>query len=285
MKIIRRNAPEAVFRVRLVAGGIMSNKLPYLPCWFALWWLAGSLTALAGPPFATDDPAPVDYQHWEFYIASQHVKTFDGWSGTAPHIELNYGVVSNVQLHLIAPLAYDAPSGGGTHYGYGDTELGVKFRFLQETERLPQVGIFPLLEIPTGSESDGLGGGQVQAFLPLWLQKSFGDWTIYGGGGYGINPGAGNENWSFGGVVVQRQVVKNVLLGAEIYHRTTMETGGRGDTAFNLGTVIDFTGHQHLLFSAGRSIDGPTDFQLYIAYQFTFGPEFFHSPGNGSGHR
>jgi hypothetical protein len=41
--------------------------------------------------------------------------------------------------------------------------------------------------------------------------------------------------------------------------------------------VNDFTRHQHLLFSAGRSIDGPTDFQVYIAWQFTFGPEFFHS--------
>ena len=58
---------------------------------------------------------------------------------------------------------------------------------------------------------------------------------------------------------------KKFLLGGEIYNRTTMTTGGRDDTAFNLGTVIDFTGHQHLLFSAGRSIDGPTDFQCYIA--------------------
>jgi len=121
----------------------------------------------------TDDPEPVAYQHWELYLASQHFETADGWSGTAPHIELNYGVVTNVQLHLIAPMAYDAPSGGSTHYGYGDTELGVKFRFIQETEHLPQVGIFPLLEIPTGSKSDGLGSGQVQAFLPLWLQ----DWS------------------------------------------------------------------------------------------------------------
>lgn len=239
----------------------------------------GSLTAQAGPPFVTDDPEPVDYRQWEFYIASQHAETSDGWSGTAPHLELNYGVVTNVQLHLIAPLVYDAPSGGSSHYGYGDTELGVKFRFFQETEHLPQAAIFPLLEIPTGNASEGLGSGHVQAFLPLWLQKDFGDWTVYGGGGYGINSGMGNENWGFGGVVVQRQVTKNVLLGAEVYHRTTMTTGGRDDTAFNVGTVIDFTEHQHLLFSAGRSIDGPTDFQCYIAYQFTFGPEFFHSLG------
>jgi hypothetical protein len=263
----------------------ISKKSPGLLRLFAVWWLACPFTVLAGPPFLTDDPEPVDYQHWEFYIASQHTETADGWSGTAPHIELNYGVVPNVQLHLIAPLAYDAPSGGSTHYGYGDTELGVKFRFIQETEHLPQVGIFPLLEVPTGSERDGLGSGHVQTFLPLWLQKSFGAWTIYGGGGYGINPGTGNENWGFGGVVVQRQVTKSVLLGAEIYHRTTMEAGARDDTVFNIGTVVDFTEHQHLLFSAGRSIDGPTDFQVYVAYQFTFGPEFFNSLGNWFGHR
>lgn len=260
----------------------MSKKVSGL---LAALLFGGLLTALAGPPFLTDDPEPVDYEHWEFYIASQHTETGDGWSGTAPHIELNYGVVPNVQLHLIAPLAYDTPNGGRTHYGYGDTELGVKFRFIQETEHFPQIGIFPLLELPTGSESDGLGIGHVQAFLPVWLQKSFGDWTVYGGGGYGINPGAGNENWGFCGVVVQRHVTKNVLLGAEVYHRTTMETGGRSDTAFNLGTVIDFTEHQHLLFSAGRSIDGPTDFQVYFAYQFTFGPEMFHSLDNRFSHQ
>ncbi len=235
---------------------------------------------LAGPPFVTDDPEPVDYQHWEFYIASQHTQTSDGWSGTAPHIELNYGVITNVQLHLIAPLAYNAPKNGAVQYGYGDTELGVKFRFIQETSYFPQVGIFPQLEVPTGDSVRGLGSGQWQAFLPLWLQKGFGHWTIYGGGGYGINPGSRNRNWGFGGAVLQYQVLNNVLVGGEIYHHTSVEVGGQGDTAFNLGTVIDFTEHQHLLLSAGRSIDGPTDFQAYIAWQFTFGPELFHSLAN-----
>ena len=68
-------------------------------------------------------------------------------------------------------------------------------------------------------------------------------------------------------------------------HRTPLTAGGRADTSFNLGTVMDFTEHQHLLFSAGRSLDGPADFQVYVAWQFTFGPEFFHATGNGFGHR
>jgi hypothetical protein len=262
----------------------MRNMIKYLFCWCALGLLAWPLAALAGPPFVTDDPQPVDYQHWEFYIASQHTGTSDGWAGTAPHLELNYGIITNVQLHLITPLAYAAPSAGGSHYGYGDTELGVKIRFLQESDRLPEAGVFPLLEIPTGSQPNGLGTGRLHAFLPLWLQKDFGDWSVYGGGGYGINHGPGNENWGFVGAVLQKQVTKNILLGGEIYHSTSQTAGGRDDNAFNLGTVIDFTEHQHLLFSAGRSLSGPTEFQCYIAYQFTFGPELFHSIGHWFGH-
>jgi hypothetical protein len=234
--------------------------------------LAGPVGLVAGPPFITDDPEPVEYQHWEWYLASQNFKTTDGWSGTAPHLEVNYGAISNVQLHLIAPLAFDSPAHGAGHWGLGDLELGVKYRFVQETERMPQIGTFPLLEVPTGSAVEGLGSGHVQAFLPLWAQKSFGKWTIYGGGGYGINAGAGNRDWGYAGVVAQNQVMKNLLLGGEVYHRTPMQVGEQADTAFNLGAVFDFSERHHVMFSAGRSIDGPTEFQVYIAYQFTFGP-------------
>ena len=259
-----------------------------------LWRVVALLFALAtgetraGPPFLTDDPDTVEYQHWELYLASEDFKTGRDWSGTAPHLELNYGVVTNVQLHLIAPLAYDVPPAGAAHYGYGDSELGVKFRFIQETELWPQVGIFPLLEVPTGSAAANLGNGSLQAFLPLWLQKSWGSWTAYGGAGYGINSGPGNQDWQFAGAVVQKQVFTNVLIGLEIYHRTAQLSGApgipaagttsaRSDTAFNLGTVVDFSEARHLLFSVGRSIHGPTGFQCYLAYQFTFDNSVFKS--------
>lgn len=238
--------------------------------WAALQ-LGYALPVLAGPPFLTDDPQPVEYRHGELYIASQHAETAGGWSGTAPHFELNYGIAPEAQLHLVAPLAYDVPSSGRAQYGCGDTELGVKYRFLQETDTCPQAAVFPLIEAPTGSESDGLGSGHMQAVLPIWLQKSVGEWTVFGGGGYGINPGPGNDNWGFGGVAAQRQVTKSLSLGSEVWHRTAMETGGRDDTLFNVGTMLDFTEQQHLLLSAGRSVDGPTRFLLYFAYQFTFG--------------
>ncbi len=241
-----------------------------------VWLVLFPVPTWAGPPFLTDDPQTVDFQHWEFYLASMDFRTRDGWSGDGPHVEINYGVVPNVQLHVIAPLAYDAPKDGPSHYGYGDTELGVKFRFVQEARNLPMVGIFPLLEVPSGSAREGLGTGRVHALLPVWLQKTWGTWTAYGGGGYGINPGPGLQNYGFVGMVLQKQVLKPLLVGVEVYHQTASEADGRGDTAFNVGTVYDFSEDHHLLFSAGRSINGPTNFQCYFAYQWTFDNSVFH---------
>ena len=139
-------------------------------------------------------------------------------SGTAPHFELNYGVVPDVQLHLITPLAYDVPPAGSARYGLGDIELGVKYRFIHQTNNLPDVAIFPLLEVPDGSAKDNLGNQHLQAYLPVWLQKDWGSLTIYGGGGYGVNSFSGYQNWGFVGAVLQKQVLSNVAIGAEVYH-------------------------------------------------------------------
>lgn len=247
--------------------------------WAALCLAAAILaanTALAGPPFVTDDPEPVDYQHWEFYIASMQSKYGGDWSGTSPHIEVNYGAVPNLQLHVIAPVAYDSPPQGATQVGMGDLELGAKYRFVQETNGWPQIGVFPLVELPVGSERENLGTGHLQTFLPLWIQKSWGSWTAYGGGGYGINSLSGRDNWGFVGGVLQKQVLTNLLIGAEVFHQTTYQTDFPNQgTAFNIGLVYDFNDNNHLLFSAGRSIDGPIDFQCYIAWQFTFDNSIF----------
>jgi hypothetical protein len=129
-------------------------------------------SASGGPPFITDDPQPVDHKHWEFYLAHTYTHDKNGISGTAPHLELNYGVMPNAQLHILAPLAYNKPKGRAAQYGFGDLEVGVKYRFVQETDTHPMIGIFPLVHLPTGEENRGLGNGDAQFFLPIWLQKS-----------------------------------------------------------------------------------------------------------------
>jgi len=218
----------------------------------------------------TDDPEPVKYHHWELYLATQREVTPDGATGTAPHLEVNFGAAPNLQLHFIAPLAYAHPKGGSTAYGPGDVELGAKLRFVEESEGMPMVGAFPLVELPAGSEPRGLGSGHVRVFIPLWLQKSFGSWTTYGGGGYWVNPGTGNRNYWYVGWQAQRQLSKLATVGGEVFYTTADRVGGDGNLRFNAGLVLDFTDLHHLLLSAGRSISGDTLFQGYLSYQLTF---------------
>jgi hypothetical protein len=92
------------------------------------------------------------------------------------------------------------------------------------------VGTFPILLVPTGNEDKGLGSGEAQVFLPLWLQKRWGPWKTCGGGGYWINPGTGNKNYWFFGWEVQRDMSQYLTLGGEVFHETSSEVSGESNT-------------------------------------------------------
>ena len=231
--------------------------------------------ARAGPPFLTDDPETVEPGHWEVYGFSAGTQVQDDSAGVLAGTEVNYGAAPNLQLHMIVPLAYDDPKGGSQQIGVGDVELGAKVRLVNpgENDWFPQVGVFPLVELPTGDSNRGLGAGKTRVYLPVWLQKDFGDWTTYGGGGYWINPGAGNKNYWFAGWLLQRQITKQFALGAEAFHDTATTDGGRDSSGFNVGGVYDINEHYHLLFSAGRGLQDVRDsnqFSYYLALQNTF---------------
>jgi hypothetical protein len=224
----------------------------------------------AGPPYVTDDPETVEFLHWEIYLATQDELTPGGATGTAPQLEVNFGAAPNLQLHLIAPLAYARPARGPAAYGPGDVELGAKLRLVEEGQGMPMVGVFPLVELPAGSEPNGLGTGHVRVFIPLWLQKSFGPWTTYGGGGYWVNPGPGNQNYWYVGWQAQRRLSELATVGGEVYYTTADRIGGDANLRFNVGLVLDITDHHHVLLSAGRSLAGDSRFQGYLSYQLTF---------------
>ena len=96
--------------------------------------LACAAPAHAGPPFQTDDPDPVEFRHFEMYAFELSDGTGSNAGGTSlalPAYEVNYGIVPNVQLHLVLPLAtVFPPANGPTSFGLGDTELGAKVRLL-----------------------------------------------------------------------------------------------------------------------------------------------------------
>jgi hypothetical protein len=134
--------------------------------------------AAAGPPFLTDDPEPVDLGHWEVIGFSMGTVVRGDSAGTLPGVEVNYGALPGLQLHVKVPVSFNSQSVTGTESGYGDTEFGAKYRFINpgEDDWWPQVAVYPAVDLRTGNVPRGLGTGATHMFLPLWMQEDF--WQV-----------------------------------------------------------------------------------------------------------
>ena len=186
-------------------------------------------------------------------------------------MEFNYGVLADTQVHLVIPYAYDRSANPPSQGGLGDLEVGLKFRFVKETDTLPQVGLFPLVEIPTGDADKGLGAGYTQVYLPVWIQKSWGPWATYGGYGWWRNPGLGNRNWTYAGWLLQRDLGEHLTLGIEAFHNSAMTLDTQPSNGFNAGGQVNLSEKHHLLFSVGRNVSGERQTFFYVGYQLTTG--------------
>jgi len=228
---------------------------------------AGGL-AIAGPPYVTDDPEPTDPGHWEIYDFVSGARAEGRATGQAG-LDINYGGARNLQLTLVLPADYQT----GVAAGLGEVELAAKYRFLRQAPGswLPDMAFFPRLITPTAPRR--LGGGQTGAFLPLWAEKDFGPWSVFGGGGYDINPGPGNRDFWQGGLTVTRAVAGRWSLGVEVYHQTAMTIGGAGFTGLNAGMIYRISKYWSFLTAAGPGVQNPRQggqFDVYLALEATY---------------
>jgi hypothetical protein len=264
---------------------------------FLVFALAASrLQAQAGPPFQTDDPTPVDYGHYEFYVFGMVDGTPVEIDPTGPAFEFNWGAVPTVQLHAILPLGAAiplnnpvyAPSGTGpSAFGLTDMELGLKWGFIKQTPHRPQIGSFTMLELPTGNFDKGLGVGRVWYKLPLWIEKEFGPWSLVGGAGYTLVHQTGFSSYPYGGFLVKRELGERLELSIESFSH-----GSEGPAAAQTqaSTMIDAGGYYHfkspglqLLFAYGHSIAGQTENYGYLGLYKTWGKDKDKGGGGDSG--
>jgi hypothetical protein len=185
-----------------------------------------------------------------------------------------------VQLHAVLPFAAIVPVNQGADaapsaFGLTDMEFGVKVAFFKETKKTPQIGMFPMFEVPTGDSSKGLGVGKTWYKVPLWLQKQIGPWTLDGGGGYVLNSQEGYKNYPYGGFLLKKELNKKWELAAEVFGH-----GGEGPGIpyARRATLIDAGGYYHfkqdglqLLFSYGHSVAGEGENYAYLGLYKTWG--------------
>ena len=225
--------------------------------------------AHAGPPFLTDDPEPTETGHWEIYAPLFEAEGSGNDVQGSFGAEINYGPVNDVQLTVGLPLAYTHDASGWTS-GAGDLAASVKYRFYHDEAAGAQIAAFPGITLPTASK--GLGAGHVTALLPIWAQRDFGKWSVFGGGGYAINPGAGNRNYWTGGIALTRQFGEKLLVGLEADRQGADVVGGHATTNLGLGGIYDLPGPFRMLASGGPTFEdrGGRSFHAFAALGIDF---------------
>ena len=227
--------------------------------------------AWAGPPYVTDDPEPTDTGHWEIYAYTQATRAGSEALGEQG-LDINYGAAKDLQLTAVLPEESDAGA-GQVRGGFGDIQLAAKYKIIHQDDKgwLPDVSLFPRIFVPTSTRY--FGDGRTQFFLPVWAEKDWGEWSMFGGGGYTFNPGAGNRNYWWEGVALTRKLTDKFSLGAEVYQQGSDTVTHKDLTGIGPGFTWQVLEHYALIGSGGPALQNQTREQqgfYYLAVLVTY---------------
>jgi hypothetical protein len=163
------------------------------------------------------------------------------------------GLTQNLDLHYAAgDYLGILNSASPAQRGFGDTWLGLKYRFLKQTVKRPSLGVFYQAKVPTGDALLGLGSGQVDHLTALLVSKDVRKFhfdfnvipTFVGrpvGGGYDHNVGFA---WS-----TSLPVSKKFSLVTEPYGYTALNSATPGYASVMAG--ITYQARRRMFFDTG----------------------------------
>lgn len=232
--------------------------------WTVLLGTGLGAVAFGQQPFYTDDADVTTRHRFHLEISNQQSwlqrSALPALRQNTTVFQLNYGVTSNFELGMDAPLIFLSQQQTPLTVGHGDFNITFKLRLRPERPESPMPGITLscAIETPTGSVRKQLGSGIADYGCNSVLQKLIGFWTLR------VNNGAifsGNTLTGLvglrakgfvynGGGSITRDVTSRLLLGVEIngsaarqgtvLGKTVMQTQFGGKFAVQDSMTLDF---------------------------------------------
>jgi hypothetical protein len=234
--------------------------------------LTGNACAQGGPPMITDDTETVPKHHFEINTAYTMERGSDGTLFGVPDVDFNYGLNKRMQLRIEIPWVLLHNNGQPSLNGIGNTNIAVRWRFRDETEKQRiAISMYPAFEFNTSQSSvrRGLVDKGPSFLMPIQWQTQVGKFGINGDVGYRFQRG---QDEMIYGVVVGREINKRVELMGEWHGEGPTNRVNQHAEVYNFGTRIGMTKHTTFLFSAGSSLRRNFDpkFIMYAGVQVTF---------------
>ena len=220
----------------------------------------------------TDDTETVPKGHWEINSAFTIEQGADGRLFGAPLLDINYGLSKNMQLKVEIPWLVLHNNGQRSVSGLGNTNIGVRWRFRDETEQHRiALSIYPAFEFnnPGPSVRRGLVDKGPEFLMPLQWQTKIGKFGVNGDVGYRFKRGVDEVIY---GVVVGKELNQRIEALAEVHATGPRQHLSEHQTVYNLGSRVKLTNHANLIMSAGKSMVHGRDprFIGYAGIQWNF---------------
>ena len=229
--------------------------------------------AQSSPPLLTNNPGTPGSGRWEINIGFAMERLHHETLYEAPILDINYGLGERVQLKYEIPWVFLNEKGTGTINGLGNSEIGLKYRFLDEKPHGVSMSIYPQLSFnnPTSSADRGLVDPGMKLILPLQMVRHVGPLGLNLEIGYSSIEHAADE-WLYGLAAAWPLAERFELLGE--VNGTAVRDFRSDVLVFNIGGLLRVHEKINLLFSAGRSfrISDSTETKLlgFAGLQFAF---------------
>jgi len=248
---------------------------------FLILLVFGLQTNTLADQYLTDSPKTMEYEQGAADLYCDLTKIKKAYALRAPGFEASIGVMTDFQVRINIPAVISITHGQSTTYGYGDLDIGFKYRFIHETDTMPQVAFYPKITLPSGNPDLRIGNGRDFERLPLWIQKTWKQWILSGGGGYAIDHNPRKFNYVFGGILLRHVFNPELTLGGELFARGPVSLADHSVLFLNLGGTYNFTPNIFLLFSAAHSIAGIKTLKSFMGLGITWGPPQASTAGEG----
>jgi hypothetical protein len=222
------------------------------------------LSVLAGPPILTDDTGTPGPEKWETNAGFTIEKRQDATRFETPAFDLNYGVGEHIQLNYSFSWIVFDQKDVAARSGLGNSEVAVKWRFLDEGKNGAAMSIYPrfIFNNPTASADRGLVNQGTSFRLPVQMEKKIG--IVHMIANFGHEFHQRNDNWVYG-VAAKYAEIKGLDLLAEVFGNVD-NNFKKAENVLNVGLRSDVSDSFTVLASVGRGLHHAPDQPTLLSY-------------------